>query len=178
MDCVVILLNSLLLEQPSLGGDVYNATSASQTYVGVDFATASEELTWLDAEMYCQDHYGTHLATVLNPSDQAELVALLLEMDTESTFSLLVWIGWRNWDTADIDVWLPCNATNCVQRDWPCAASDEANNASWHNKEATIGDPNKCGLLYTTSSGKWQDSDCTLKKDLVCNGNEGAYRGF
>ena len=146
---------------------IYNSNGqlTSQGTYRIVSAPIPAGYTWYEAESYCNRVYGTSLATVLDATDNSELVSGLNTY--KGNIEGNVWIGWR--ELSGWLIWAPCTKANCVGTDWKCYARDEVY-SSWHLSEAKFDASATCGGIKQSNS-KWHDRVCTTKRDFVCNSN-------
>eukprot|EP01084_Bolivina_argentea_P003651 6869_1 len=154
---------------------------AAPNYIGLS-APSSQELKWIHAQSYCQFHYGTSLATILNASDQAEIEALVVEMlvdngggeDGDQSS-----VGFSTSDSSTENIaWAPCGRTiheECTYN--PCEANTEYN-AAWHQHEGSY-ERDRCGYIKKGNNGgtlgKWVFDICDYLRDFICNAPNGKY---
>eukprot|EP01084_Bolivina_argentea_P159177 277246_1 len=125
----------------------------SNISVGANYIMVQDAKTWIEAEQYCIDTYGSHLATILTDDAFAELTIYL---DTSAQY----WIGLNTYldDITDMWSWAGTTGTD----DWI-----NANN--WHDGYPTDGI--YCGNLNYFENWGFVNDACTQKKMFFCNKN-------
>eukprot|EP01083_Nonionella_stella_P161321 528207_1 len=137
--------------------------SPGGTYLGVNL---NLKLDHESTQSYCQNNFGTNLATVLTESDQRDIQDLLQEFPTESTF---INIGWRDYD--GLKIWYPCTPLTCNTNALECSSHPQVD-APWHSKANEGYHNNQCGVIRNTNDddlGTWTSRPCSTKRDFICN---------
>jgi len=103
--------------------------------------------TWMDAEQFCQDRFGTHLASIHNEAQNSEIYGL---------FSGAAWLGLSDRDNEGKWVWTDGSAYDF--KNW---YPGEPNN--WGGYE-------DCTTSHRWSSvKKWNDLGCSKARTFMCN---------
>ncbi|KAI9515691.1 hypothetical protein NQZ68_023343, partial [Dissostichus eleginoides] len=100
-------------------------------------------MTWTEAQSYCREHH-TDLASVRNPAENQQIVELWSGGDW-------YWIG--------------------LYRDsWKWSDGSNSSFKYWAENEPNYKGLKACVAAAFHDSGKWEDSDCGVKKPFICYG--------
>ena len=113
-------------------------------YIGVN-----SDMSWSDANAYCESTYGTTLAKITSDEENT----LVREAATAAGISSRVWIGASDDTTEDTFLWV--DGSSVDYSNW---ASGEPND---------YGSGEDCAEQY--SGGTWNDRSCTSTQAFVCN---------
>lgn len=107
------------------------------------------EVSWVTAQANCVSKYGTNLATIRNPKEQSEAIAI--------ANGHLAWIGFNDRGTEDTFKWV---------------SGDPSFFTSW-----VEGEPNDLGgedCVYLHFNGKWNDANCdhVLLNEYLCDATQ------
>ena len=157
-DCVELLTNNndewndqaCDYEVPTFVCNQQHTTYETGSYVGV--VSFLDRFTWDEANSYCQDKYGTQLASIHSSSDSVEIATIIDELNI-----YYAWIGLKDNDGDNVytdESWI--DGSSLSYTNW---MSNRPNSASQQCVEAW--------LYY---DGKWNDESCTYESSgFICN---------
>ena len=123
-------------------------------YVGV-----SRSLNWSDAESYCLDTFGTHLATITSDNENRDVRSAGTEAGIATSSRL--WFGFNDLD---------------VEGTWKWTDGTNANYTNWSpNNPNNFGSGQHCSSMYPLTSAQssynttWDDNFCYSGYPFVCN---------
>eukprot|EP01084_Bolivina_argentea_P272036 463076_1 len=160
---IPVSMANILIDMEHIVNDTVNVYAVkNQTTLCVEesddkYIYVNEQRNWFDAEQYCQDHYGTNLATILSEEDMMR-VRLLTGPGIEA------WIGLNDLGTESF--WEFSDGTTCGPQscsNLPLWVFGEPNN---YNATGKIGED--CGHVSHDLNG-FNDKICTRPQRFVCN---------
>ncbi|CAH1800000.1 unnamed protein product [Owenia fusiformis] len=117
---------------------------------GSSYCISHETLTWTDAEMKCLE-YGATLATIEDSSEQADLVAYLLN-NAQPSMSYNIGLS----DRAEPEVWV-----------WS-GTGTTATYFSWGGADPQVANNERCVTMCSHRSYKWCDVQCSSLLGYIC----------
>ncbi|XP_069844997.1 lithostathine-1-like [Dipodomys merriami] len=110
-----------------------------------------DQLTWADADIYCQSFESGHLVSVLNQSEGNFVASLINDSGVRNSF---IWIGF--YDPKKNRRWHWSNSSPVTYKAW---ASGSPNNNN----------PGYCAVLASNEGyKKWKDLSCEQTYSFVC----------
>ena len=122
-------------------------------YIGVNL-----EKTWVEAENYCQNNFGTSLARIGSDRQNTAVrdAASYAGIGNESQ----LWIGYNDRDIENTFEWEGWDFYTDYTRWYP----GEPNDAYYNEDCAEL-----LSSIYAVHNGTWNDNDCDLTHKFVCN---------
>ncbi|KAK1898266.1 Secretory phospholipase A2 receptor [Dissostichus eleginoides] len=121
--------------------DVYRVVCIDVTGPNATFVLINSEMTWTEAQSYCREHH-TDLASVRNQTENQQI---------------LIPEGYYYWIGLYRDSWKWSDGSNSSFKYW------KVNEPNYRASKV-------CVAAAFHDSGKWEDSDCGVKKPFICYG--------
>ena len=121
-------------------------------------------MVWRDAESYCNETYGTHLATIKSSTDNSNVREAATNAGIRTGQRL--WFGYNDIESEGTWVWTD--------------GTKHSNYTNWLDGEPNnIGGAQNCAQLWSADQDAvWDDSYCTNTRYFVCNAYPRTTRGM
>ena len=134
--------------------ETHLCTRKKSSYSG-NYIAVNKKLSWVAAEKYCHDQYGSHLATVLTDNDFEKITAL-----------------WRSVIKAENNMWIGLNDVKGLSngfnnRDgWQWTSCEPYSQQKyWRNVEPNRVYQDKCAMFWgVRKENAWDNAHCENKK--------------
>ena len=114
-------------------------------------------LTWQEANEFCQDEFGTHLASIHTTDEYNSINTMIIELEWDETLDK-VWIGLTDMD----------ELTSEGNYIWADGTLYDSNNANWASGEHI--QAQDCVAIKLTGNNEWVDKVCSrVFKHFICN---------
>ena len=127
-------------------------TVETTDFIGVNLRN-TDSLTWSDANNYCLNNYGTHLASILNEEQYNQSYNIFKIFD-----KIQIWIGLHDTNTESVFEWSDGNNIDYTK---------------WYTNEPNSGgsgDEDCVEMRHNNFNGMWNDLSCNNKLDaFICN---------
>jgi len=114
-------------------------TSANYVYI----PTAK---TWADGQHFCQDQFGSHLASIHNEAQNAEVYSI--------KDNSIAWVGFNDIGT---------------ERTWVWADNSDNGYSNWYPGQPDNSRGGDCAYIGYRGTPKWDDTACGYAFPFVCN---------
>ena len=127
------------------------ASSSTATTTGNRFINVTESLNFTNADIYCLQHYGTHLASFNTKSEIDQASSICKEMKANC------WIGLNEIENRNEWVYISGVAYNESVVDWD------------HNEPNGVDGQENCVEIAYGKGSKWNDVACSTMKPFICD---------